>query len=74
VTEGEAKNNWNVWKKAWSNYEITISGVKKPEPVRIAALLAVVCKEVNKVYEAFTWGSVDRNKIANVLKKFDEYC
>lgn len=28
----------------------------------------------NKVYEAFTWGSVDRNKIANLLTKFDKYC
>ena len=48
--------------------------MKKPEPVRIATLLAVIGKEASKVYEVFTWGSVDRNKIANVLMKFHEYC
>ena len=74
LTEGVAKNNWKVWKKAWSNYEIATAVVKKPEPVRITSLLAVIGKEANKVYEAFTWGHVDSNKIANVLKKFDEYC
>ena len=74
LTEGVAKNNWKVWKKAWSNVEIATAVAKKPEPVRIATLLAVIGKEANKVYEAFSWGSLDRTEIANVLQKFDEYC
>ena len=40
LTERVAKNNWKVWKKAWSNFEIATAVVKKPEPVRIATLLA----------------------------------
>ena len=74
LTEGVAKNNWKVWKKAWSNFEIVNAVVKKPTPVQIATLLAVIGKEANKVYEAFSWGSLDRTKIESVLQKFDEYC
>ena len=57
LTEGVAKNNWKVWKKACSNFEIATAVTKKPEPVRIATLLAVIDKEANKVYEGFSWGS-----------------
>ena len=39
--------------------------MKKPEPLRITTLLAVIGKEANKVYEAFSWGSLDRTKIAS---------
>lgn len=74
LTEGVAKNNWKVWKEAWSNSEIATAVVTKPEPVRIATLLAVIRKEANKVYKAFSWGSLDRTKIESVLQKFDGYC
>ena len=56
------------------NFEIVTAVVKKPEPVQIAKLLAVIGKQANKVYEAFSWGSLDRTKRANVLQKCDDYC
>ena len=48
---------------------------KEEEARQVATLLAVIGKQVNKVFRTFTWSSPDdAKKIAAVVSKFEEYC
>ena len=67
--------NWTIFKREWSYYEIAVGIATKAEKVRVVALLNVIGRNALDMYETFQWESEGDNfKIAKVLEKFEGRC
>ena len=75
LNDGSLAFNWRTWVAAWKNYTLATKLDKEDEARQVAALLAVIGKEANKVFRTFTFSSPDEaKKIEPVLRNFEEYC
>jgi hypothetical protein len=66
---------WRRFEIAWHNFSLATELDKKDEKIQIATLLTIIGEEAREVFSTFQWSSAeDDRKIAEVLKRFREYC
>ena len=65
--------NWQIWKQRFQTYLIASETNTKEEAVQCAQLLHFMGEEALHIYNTFTIADNERNKIAVLLEKFDNY-
>ena len=71
----DASNAWKKFRQSWELFEIASETNTKEENVRVATFLHVAGSEAVEKYNGFNWNEgQDKNKMKDVLEKFDEDC
>lgn len=70
---GNVSENWKLWKARFQNYLIASEVIKKDQKTQCAQLLHYVGEEGFKVYATFKLEEDQKDKLGELIKKFDEH-
>ena len=71
----DASNAWKKFRQSWELFEIASETNTKDDKIRVATFLHVAGSEAVEKYNGFTWNEgQDKNKMKDVLEKFDKDC
>ena len=71
----DVNSAWKKFKQSWELYEIASETNKKSDEIRVATFLHIAGHDALEKYNGFNWNEgQDKNKIVDVIKKFDEDC
>ncbi len=69
------KEDWDLFKQVWENYEISSGLDRCPSKVRTATLLTCFSPTALKVYNQLDWeDEAHKTNITKVMEKFSELC
>ena len=71
---GDMVSNWRRFDRMWRNYEIVTRLGEETDEFRTATLLTCIGSEALDVYEGLPFEEDERQNVAVVLKKFEEFC
>ena len=71
---GDMVSNWRRFDRMWRNYEIVTRLREETDEFRTATLLTCIGSESLDVYEGLPFEEDERQNVAVVLKKFEEFC
>ena len=75
IFSGNLSENWRRWSQRFDLYLKASGKDKKDEKIQVAILLHVIGEEGLEIFNNFVWAEEsDKDKIANVLKMFKDYC
>ena len=73
--EGNLKQTWKTWRKAFDFYLIATESDVKSDKVKTSILLTCIGERGREIYETFEFASeADSMKLKNVLDMFEAYC
>lgn len=70
---GNVSENWKLWKTRFQNYLIASEVIKKDQKTQCAQLLHYIGEEGFKIYTTFKFEDDQKDKLDELIKKFDEY-
>nr|CAI5855889.1 unnamed protein product [Callosobruchus analis] len=65
--------NWKLWRARFENYLVASEVNKKDEKTQVAQLLHYIGNEGFQIFTSFKLEDEDRDKLAPVLRKFNEH-
>ncbi len=73
--EGNLAENWRRWKQRYELFMTATEASKKSGKIQSSMLLHLIGEDALEVFNTFEFASEeDKEKPAEILKKFDEYC
>ena len=72
--EGNTAENWRRWIQRFRLYMCATEKDKKAEKLQCAMLLHCAGEEAQELYNTFTFADGEKDKIAPLIKKFEDYC
>jgi len=72
LSSGNRSRNFDIFKQAWSNFEIATELECKEMKIRRATLLSIIGTEALEVYNTFEW--TEDLTVENILLKFESFC
>ena len=72
--EGNTAENWRRWIQRFRLYMCATEKDKKAEKLQCAMLLHCAGEEAQELYNTFTFTDGEKDKIAPLIKKFEDYC
>ena len=73
--EGNLAENWRHWKQRYELFMTATEASKKSGKIQSSMLLHLIGEDALEVFNTFEFASEeDKEKPAEILKKFDEYC
>lgn len=65
--------NWKIYNQQWENYSIVAQLDRQSEDYRVALFLYSIGQEAVKTYNSFDMSEESRQKLAEIIKEFDNY-
>lgn len=72
--QGNLAENWKTWLQRYELFAIASGVAEKSEEVQCATFLHVAGEEAIKVSNTFVFANDERDKIAPLKQKFQDYC
>ena len=75
IHEPTVSERWKEWKERFQHYLVAAKLKNEEDEVKVSTLLTLIGADAHRIYTTFTWTAPDdKQKLDEVLKKFDEYC
>ena len=75
IHEPTVGEQWKEWKERFQHCVIVAKLKSEEDKVKMSTLLTLIGANAHRIYMTFTWTAPDdKQKLDEVLKKFDEYC
>ena len=74
INDKSASSLWKSWRKTWIRFDVAIGVDGAAEKKRVCTLLSVIGEDAVKVFETFLREGESDERLADVLKKFEERC
>lgn len=72
--QGNVSENWRKWKQKFQFYLEATEYTEKAEKLQCSLLLHCIGEDAVEVFNTFTFGEDEKDKINPLLKKFEDFC
>lgn len=73
VMQGNLAENWKLWVQKFNNYLIATEASGKDDKIQCAKLLHTLRDEAITIYNTFTFTGVEKDNLAQLIQKFENY-
>lgn len=70
---GNMMENWKLWKQKYEIYSIATELNKKSEEIQCNMFLHLIGEDCLQIFNSFAISNEEKNKIAPLMKKFEEH-
>ena len=71
---GNVGQNWKIFKRDFTNYEVATKLNKENMEIRVATLLSCIGSNAMDIYDGFPMSEEQRKQIPDILRAFENYC